>query len=50
LPFRAKPWEYIFFVEMDGHVADESVASALEKLETLCRDVKILGSYPRGTR
>jgi chorismate mutase/prephenate dehydratase len=50
LPFRAKPWEYIFFVEMDGHVADESVAAALEKLEALCRDVKILGSYPRGTR
>ena len=50
LPSRAKPWEYIFFVEMDGHVADESVAATLEKLEALCRDVKILGSYPRGTR
>jgi chorismate mutase/prephenate dehydratase len=49
LPSRTKPWEYVFFVEMDGHVADESVASALEKLEDLCRDVKILGSYPRGT-
>ena len=50
LPSRTKPWEYIFFVEMDGHVADESVASALEALETLCRDVKILGSYPCGNR
>ena len=50
LPSRAKPWEYIFFGEVDGHVTDKSVTAALEKLEVLCREVKILGSYPRGTR
>ncbi len=49
LPSRTQPWEYIFFVEMDGHVADENLQSALEQLETLCQSVKILGSYPRGT-
>lgn len=48
LPSRAKAWEYIFFVELDGHVADDGVTAALEKLKTLCRDVRILGSYPRG--
>ena len=48
LPSRTKPWEYIFFVELDGHVADAGVAAALEKLNTLCQEVKILGSYPRG--
>ncbi len=49
LPSRAEPWEYIFFVEMDGHVAEPKVCSALEQLEGLCRSVKILGSYPRGS-
>ncbi len=49
LPSRTKPWEYIFFVEMDGHITDTNVAAAIEQLEELCRDVKILGSYPRGT-
>lgn len=50
LPSRAKPWEYIFFAEMEGHIADEPVLKALEKLEELCRKVNVLGSYPRGTR
>jgi chorismate mutase/prephenate dehydratase len=49
LPSRAKPWEYIFFVEMEGHIADERVIVALEQLEELCRDVNVLGSYSRGT-
>ena len=49
LPSRTKPWEYIFFVEMEGHIADEPVLVALEQLEELCREVNILGSYPRGT-
>ena len=49
LPSRAKPWEYIFFAEMEGHIADERVIVALEQLEELCRDVNVLGSYPRGT-
>lgn len=47
LPSRTKPWEYIFFVELDGHIVDESVKSALGQLEMLCRSVEILGSYPR---
>lgn len=51
LPSRTKPWEYIFFADIDdGHIDDDNVHSALEQLEGLCRDVKILGSYPRGTK
>ena len=50
LPSRTKPWEYIFFAEMNGHIADENMASALKEIEAVCRDVKILGSYPRGTQ
>lgn len=49
LPSPTSAWEYIFFAEMDGHVTDEKVGPALEKLETFCREVKVIGSYPRGT-
>lgn len=49
LPSRAKLWEYVFFGEMEGHIADDRVIVALEQLEELCRDVNVLGSYPRGT-
>ena len=50
LPSRRKPWEYIFFADIDGHVDDDDVHAALELMEGLCRDVKILGSYPRGAK
>ena len=49
LPSRTKPWEYVFFTEIEGHIADERVLMALGKLEELCREVNVLGSYPRGT-
>lgn len=49
LPSRAKPWEYVFFSEMEGHIADERVIVALAQLEELCTNVNVIGSYPRGT-
>lgn len=48
LPSRTKPWEYIFYADIDGHTGDEEVRFVLESLEDMCRNVKILGSYPRG--
>lgn len=50
LPSRSKQWEYIFFADIDGHVEDGKVHAVLENLENLCRDVRILGSYPRGAK
>lgn len=49
LPSRTKSWEYVFFAEMEGHIADERVLEALEQLEELCTNVNVIGSYPRGT-
>jgi chorismate mutase/prephenate dehydratase len=46
-PTRQKPWEYNFFVDVDGHHADPNVASAIHNLEEATVFVKILGSYPR---
>lgn len=45
-PSRQKAWDYWFFVDVEGHVTDPSVAQALETVRQRTRQVKILGSYP----
>ncbi len=50
LPSRSSPWEYVFFADIEGHLDDDNVHSVLANLDELCRDVKILGSYPRGAK
>ncbi|MDI6752299.1 MAG: ACT domain-containing protein, partial [bacterium] len=47
-PSKTRPWEYIFFIDFEGHSQDEKVKSALAELEEMCIYLKILGSYPKG--
>jgi len=47
-PSKRKAWEYIFFVDMEGHIADRKVKKAIESLKEGCLYLKILGSYPQG--
>lgn len=47
-PSRRKAWEYIFFVDLEGHMSDAKVKKALRELECECQYLKILGSYPKG--
>ncbi|MEM7477897.1 MAG: prephenate dehydratase [Planctomycetota bacterium] len=49
-PLHNKPSEYLFFVELEGHQEDASVASAIEKLRKESRELHILGSYPRSAQ
>ncbi|WP_448584363.1 prephenate dehydratase [Thermocrinis sp.] len=46
-PSRKKAWDYVFFVDLEGHLEDESVSLALESLKERTQMVKVLGSYPR---
>jgi len=46
-PSGVKAWEYIFFVDIEGHIDDEPVKEALEELEKESILVKMLGSYPK---
>jgi chorismate mutase/prephenate dehydratase len=39
-------WEYVFFIDVEGHQQDERVAAALAELKSLAPYLKILGSYP----
>lgn len=45
-PARAGLWEYVFFLDVEGHLADKKVAAALEELKQVAAFVKVLGSYP----
>ena len=40
-------WAHVFFLEMDGHITDRAVLTAVEELRRLARYAKVLGSYPR---
>jgi chorismate mutase/prephenate dehydratase len=46
-PGREKLWEYVFFVDVEGHQTDPAVARAIEQLRGVSRMVRILGSYPQ---
>ena len=46
-PYKKKAWEYIFFLDLYGHVSDPDVSVALDELKQCCQFLKILGSYPR---
>jgi chorismate mutase/prephenate dehydratase len=48
-PMKGKPWEYLFFVDMQGHAEDESVSKALRESAAVAHSHKVLGSYPRST-
>lgn len=48
-PLKKKVWEYIFFVDVDGHCEDKKVREAIRSLEKKCLFLKILGSYPKVT-
>jgi len=46
-PSRMGVWEYVFFVDIEGHAEEENVAGALEEIERNASLMKVLGSYPR---
>jgi chorismate mutase/prephenate dehydratase len=46
-PSRRKKWEYVFFVDIEGHAEDAPVRKALAALEKRASLFRVLGSYPR---
>jgi len=46
-PSGRKVWDYVFFLDMEGHLEDEKVARAIESLRKDSMFLKVLGSYPR---
>jgi chorismate mutase/prephenate dehydratase len=46
-PLRQEAWDYVFFVDIDGHADIEAVRNALAGLADKTSLLKVLGSYPR---
>ncbi len=49
-PTRKALGEYMFFIDLAGHVDDDNVRLALDCLRLKLRRVKVLGSYPRAVK
>ena len=48
-PMRGRPWEYLFYVEVDARADDTTCARALTHLSEFAKSMRVLGTY-RGAR
>ncbi len=48
-PSKRKPWEYVFFVDVEGHRQEDRLVQSIGEVEARCSFLKILGSYPNTT-
>ncbi len=46
-PARSGTWDYVFFVDIDGHESDDDVKLALKELDKAATMVNVLGSFPK---
>ena len=46
-PAKIGMWEYVFFIDIEGHQTNNSVKTALKIIESKASFMKILGSYPK---
>jgi len=46
-PVKNKPWEYIFFLDFEGHIKETPIYEMLEEMKNHVLFMKFLGSYPR---
>ena len=49
-PSKKKVWEYVFYVDFEGHASDPRAREALAGLQEDCIFLKILGSYAAAQR
>ncbi len=47
-PSQKRAWEYVFFIDMLGHIDDPNIGEALESMAKQCKELKVLGSFPHG--
>jgi chorismate mutase/prephenate dehydratase len=48
-PIKDKPWEYVFFLDFEGHATDSHIHEAVSELKKKVLFLKLLGSYPRSS-
>ncbi len=45
-PLAGEGWEYVFYVEVSGHMTDRALVSALDDVKRSAKMLKIIGSFP----
>ncbi|HEX3776379.1 MAG TPA: prephenate dehydratase domain-containing protein [Polyangiaceae bacterium] len=45
-PVARETWNYVFYVEISGHVTERQVVTALEAVKRSTKYLKVLGSFP----
>ena len=46
-PSHRRKWDYVFFIDFEGHADDKHVKQALTALKKCASLFRVLGSYPR---
>jgi prephenate dehydratase len=49
-PIEGKPWEYHFFLDVEGNPGDPRVREALDAAARVANSARVLGSFPRAAR
>ena len=45
-PAKIEAWEYVFFIDFEGHLGDRVIQELFDKLKNCVAEIKFLGSYP----
>jgi chorismate mutase/prephenate dehydratase len=46
-PSRRRKWDYVFFVDIDGHADEEPIKTALDEVRAQAELFRVLGAYPK---
>jgi chorismate mutase/prephenate dehydratase len=46
-PLKGAPWEYVFFLDLEGHGSEPRVREAVEEAGRVANSFRVLGSFPR---
>ena len=46
-PSRRRKWDYVFFVDIDGHAEDDKVRLTLREVEQYASLFRVIGAYPK---
>ena len=47
IPTKINNWEYMFFIDIEGHISQPKIKKALDAIKRKCSFYKHLGSYPK---
>ena len=48
-PMQGAPWEYVFFIDLEGHLEQPEVREAFEAAAAFANSHRVLGSFPRAS-